>query len=356
MNRSDRTDNNIAVTTVGSSPQAKHPPLVTVVVPAYRAERFLADCIRSVQAQTEERWLLRIVDDGSPDKCGDIARAFAKSDSRISVIRRENGGFSAARNTALENVETPFVTFLDADDVILPDYIATLLEMQKGSADRISCLSHFDFPDYESYEDVVRHHHDFRGLKGKGLIEEQLVVMSPTEAMENILYQRILDHSAWGKLYPAHMVPAGIFRPGIGYEDMDAFYRIFTKATEIVSLPLPLYGYRSNPASYTKVFTERRADVLDVGERMVGYMSENYPSLVPAARSRLLSAFFNMYALASADKAPHPELLQRCWKGIRQLRREALTNRNVRLKNKIAVATSYVGGQPLLKILAGILY
>lgn len=356
MNHSDRTDRNIAVINVGTSRQPEFPPLVTVIVPAYRAERYLPDCIRSIQTQSEGRWLLRVIDDGSPDHCGDIARAFAATDSRITVISRANGGMSAARNIGLENVETPYVTFLDADDLLLPGYISTLLEMQEGRSDRISCITHFRVDDSESFEEVESRHAVSPHSIDKRKNLDYPLVMTPEEAMRNILYQRILDHSVWGKLYPAHMVPPGIFTPGIGYEDMDAFYRIFQKASDIVYSPLPLYGYRSNPTSYTNVFTERRADVLDVAEKMLSFMKAHYPSLGPAARSRMLSAFFNIYGLASVDRAPHPELLQRCWEGIKNLRRETLSDRNVRMKNKIGVVASYVGGRPMLSLLARILF
>ncbi len=342
---------NTGLTAGGMESQTPSLPLVTVVVPAYDAARYLPDCIRSVLAQTERRWLLRIVDDGSPDNCAEIARSFAASDGRISVISRPNGGLSAARNTGLEHITTPYVTFLDADDLLLPECLASLLEMQQGRTDRISCLSNFRFRHTDTLQEIIRNHSSSKasGMKSS---EAPLLVMTPEKAIRHILYQRILDHSACGKLYPAAMVPPGIFTEGIGYEDLDAFYRIFLRAADIAFRPLPLYGYRSNPQSYTHTFTERRADVLDVAERMLAYMDESHPALAAPARSRLLSAYFNIHALASADQTPHPEILQRCWKGIRRLRREALSDGDVRMKNKIAALASYAGGQWILTVMA----
>lgn len=346
------SENTTANSERGAKSVTSPAPLVTIILPAYKAERYLPDCIRSVSLQTDSRWLLRVIDDGSPDNCGDMARQFAEADSRISVTRRPNGGLSAARNTGLRDVTTPYVTFLDADDLLLPDYLSSLLQIQQGLPARISCISHFRFADKENLDEILNNYYPEEKRAEKAHPEIKPLIMTPGEAIRNILYQRILDHSAWGKLYPTALVPPGIFTEGIGYEDMDAFYRIFLKASDIAYEPLRLYGYRSNPLSYTNVFTERRADVLDVAERMSAFLSENKPELTAAARSRLLSAFFNIHALASADKTPHPELLQRCRKGIAALRREALTDRNVRMKNKLAAAASYVGGSRLLSLMA----
>ena len=332
------------------------PPLVAVIVPAFKAEKYIGDCIRSVLAQSESRWHLVVVDDGSPDNSGEIAAGFARHDKRISVVRRENGGLSVARNTGLELAPpTPFVTFLDADDVLHPEFLSVLLSLQQKSADRISCVAHFRFPASESLNENLADGEYTLFSKYAQATAPDLSVgchYATEEAVRRILYQRELDHSACGKLYPRHLVPPGIFNKGIGYEDLDAFYRIFRDAREVVFLPAPLYGYRYNPESYTNTFNVRRADVLDVAERMERYMQMENPSLLPAARSRLLSAYFNILALAAASGRNYDDLIKRSIIGIRRLRRAALFDRNVRLKNKAAIIVSYLGGLPLLKLLA----
>ncbi|MEL7690127.1 glycosyltransferase family A protein [Citromicrobium bathyomarinum] len=105
------------------SPAETQPaPLVSIIMPAYNAAEFLAEAIRSILSQTHRRWQLIIVDDGSTDATFDIASAF--DDPRIEVIRQDNAGASAARNTALRHARGDLITFVDADD-ILPEAALT---------------------------------------------------------------------------------------------------------------------------------------------------------------------------------------------------------------------------------------
>lgn len=95
--------------------------LVSVMMPAYNAEAYIAEAIESVLAQTYEKWELLIVNDGSKDKTGEIAASF--DDPRIRLIHQENGGEASARNTALANLCGEFLAFLDADDAFLPEHL-----------------------------------------------------------------------------------------------------------------------------------------------------------------------------------------------------------------------------------------
>ncbi len=97
---------------------------VGVVIPAYNVAPWLADAIRSVLSQTCRDWSLVVVDDGSTDATPDIAAAFA--DPRIQLIRQPNRGVSAARNTGLAALSAEAILFLDADDWLTPDALATL--------------------------------------------------------------------------------------------------------------------------------------------------------------------------------------------------------------------------------------
>ena len=99
-------------------------PLVSVIMPAYNAERYLADSIRSVLAQTYADWELVVVDDGSTDGTARVARGFALADERVRYLYQENGGQGSARNTGLRNSRGTLVAFLDADDLWAADKLA----------------------------------------------------------------------------------------------------------------------------------------------------------------------------------------------------------------------------------------
>ncbi len=102
---------------------AMEPGLVSVMMPAYNAERYIRPAMESLLAQTYSRWELIVVNDGSKDATAAIARSF--DDPRIRVIDQPNGGEASARNTALRTMRGEFVAFLDADDAYLPEHLET---------------------------------------------------------------------------------------------------------------------------------------------------------------------------------------------------------------------------------------
>ncbi len=105
---------------------------ITVICPVYDAEKYIHRCIDSVIHQTFTGWNLVLIDDGSPDRCGDICDAYAEKDKRIRVIHQKNIGVSATRNRGLDEVHTEYFYFLDSDDY-LPEYaLQTLYTMARG--------------------------------------------------------------------------------------------------------------------------------------------------------------------------------------------------------------------------------
>jgi len=98
--------------------------LIGVVVPVYKVEQYLHRCVDSILRQTFSDFELILVDDGSPDRCGEICDEYARQDSRVRVIHQENAGLSAARNTAidllLQENRTEWITLIDSDDWVHP--------------------------------------------------------------------------------------------------------------------------------------------------------------------------------------------------------------------------------------------
>jgi teichuronic acid biosynthesis glycosyltransferase TuaG len=94
--------------------------LVSIITPAYKAEKTVADTIRSVQGQSYPHWQMLVVDDGSPDGTADVVAEFARSDARIELIRQANVGPAMARQKALDHARGRYIAFLDSDDLWLP--------------------------------------------------------------------------------------------------------------------------------------------------------------------------------------------------------------------------------------------
>ena len=122
---------------VGSTPT---PPKISVIVPVYKVEKYLPECIESVLAQTFTDFELILVDDGSPDNSGKICDDYATRDSRIRVFHKENGGVSSARNLGLDNARGEWIGFVDPDDWIEPDmYEQMYLAGTENNADFVWC-------------------------------------------------------------------------------------------------------------------------------------------------------------------------------------------------------------------------
>lgn len=108
-------------------------PTISIIVPVYNVEQYLHRCLDSILAQTFTDFEVLVVDDGSPDRCGEICDEYAKKDSRIRVFHKENGGVSSARNLGIHEAKGGFICFVDSDDIIRPNYLQTLLSIEENT-------------------------------------------------------------------------------------------------------------------------------------------------------------------------------------------------------------------------------
>lgn len=114
--------------------------VISVIVPVYKVEKFLDRCINSIIQQTFTNLEIILVDDGSPDRSGEICDEWKMKDKRIRVIHKENGGLSDARNKGLDVATGDYVAFIDSDDWIDPDMFQLLYDAtQKYQADIAEC-------------------------------------------------------------------------------------------------------------------------------------------------------------------------------------------------------------------------
>jgi glycosyltransferase involved in cell wall biosynthesis len=123
--------------------------VVSIVIPTYNGERWLARTLDSVQAQTVSDWELVVVDDGSKDRSAEIAADYASRDERIRLVRQANGGIGAARNRGWRatNGRRPYLMFLDHDDCWMPDTVATLLQAIESDLGAVAAFGAEQFVD-----------------------------------------------------------------------------------------------------------------------------------------------------------------------------------------------------------------
>lgn len=114
--------------------------LVSIVVPAYNVEKFIGECLKSIQQQTYENWQALVVDDGSTDKTAEIVQKIVGQDKRFRLIRRQNAGVSVARNTGIKVSEGIYLSFLDGDDMWEPTFLEKLVAaVQANDVDMAYC-------------------------------------------------------------------------------------------------------------------------------------------------------------------------------------------------------------------------
>lgn len=117
----------------------KEHPLLSIIVPIYNVEQYLHKCIQRLLNQNIVDFELLLIDDGSPDNAGKICDEYAKSDSRVKVLHKKNGGLCSARNAGLEIAKGEWVTFVDPDDWVEENYFETALNAMKCNSDLIVC-------------------------------------------------------------------------------------------------------------------------------------------------------------------------------------------------------------------------
>lgn len=122
-------------------------PMVSVIVPVYKVEKYLSECIESILNQTYVDFELILVDDGSPDRCGEICDEYAWKDSRVKVIHKENGGVSRARNTGIHAAQGKYIMFVDSDDYIERNSIEIMMGSCGEEIDMVSSSIRYVYPD-----------------------------------------------------------------------------------------------------------------------------------------------------------------------------------------------------------------
>ncbi len=240
--------------------------VVSVVVPVYRAERFLDQCIASILGQSLQNLELILVDDESPDRSGDICDAWAARDSRVRVLHQANGGVSAARNAGLRAASGSHIAFVDADDWVSPNMLATLLSaMTDARADVGVCAYFVATPD---------------GVTSPGAMFERME-LTRGEALKHLCLPNHLGVMVWNKLFRADLLKNIHFEstPQSQSEDFDLVVKVLRIAQRIVFVPNPMYFYRQTGQSLMHQGTISMSGV-EIAVGLRSYIKEFFPELL----------------------------------------------------------------------------
>lgn len=239
-------------------------PLISVVVPVYKVEKYLDRCLNSIVDQTYQNLEIIIVDDGSPDKCSEICDKWEKKDERIKVIHKENGGLSSARNAGIDVSNGEFITFIDSDDWISEDYVSYLYGLIKktgadlalGSFLKTSTFDETLFTNNKISEQVIT---------GR----EFLLKLLKVKTQENVQY-------AWCKLYRNFKNLDIRYPKGLLDEDVPTTFKYGFTCNNVALSTKCIYAYFENRDSILrKQFNRNRFDLLEVWKIIVDFASNN---------------------------------------------------------------------------------
>lgn len=221
-------------------------PLISVIIPVYKVEAYLRDCVDSVLAQGFSDYEIILVDDGSPDNCGSICDDYARQDARIRVVHQQNGGLSAARNTGLAASTGSFVTFLDSDDMLHPQALEFLFcAQQQTHASLVLGMYTRDaepcFAQPYSLSSVSVELIDWIEACSRMTCIKNNTETIPEEERKPYIV-------SWAKLFRRDLLWQDPFPLGRKHEDEFTTYRFYFAAKSIAVLPIPIYFYRDNPA------------------------------------------------------------------------------------------------------------
>jgi glycosyltransferase involved in cell wall biosynthesis len=271
-------------------------PLISVIVPVYNTEAYLIRCLDAIIAQTYGNLEIIIINDGSSDRCPVIAEEYAKKDRRICLVHQENAGVSESRNVGMRLSHGSYLSFIDSDDFIDPDYYETLY--------RILCSNHADISVCNKRiinPAVMRPFPDD--------IPEGLTLLSGYEALSELVNDRWLCNYLWDKLFKKELFGGIEFPKGRTFEDMAVMHKIFYRAKTIVITNEKKYNYtlRKYSLSSSATICNQYHRFLSHMEQVSFFESVNRRDLAPKAVIAALHSAINVTQLTVFHFVTHRE-------------------------------------------------
>lgn len=234
---------------------------ISVIIPIYKVEAYLDKCVQSVVGQSYQNLEIILVDDGSPDNCGAMCESWARRDSRIKVVHKENGGLSDARNAGLAVATGELISFIDSDDWIEPEFLQTLYDaMVNQDAQIAECAIHLVDEDGNILRD--------RSPSKTEVIETK-------EALRRLILEEGVFQTVWNKLYRREVMDGILFEKGKYNEDDFWTYQVFDRTEKLALVDKPMLNYLQRGGSIMGVgYNPKRLDGLEARLRRMEYLQK----------------------------------------------------------------------------------
>ena len=252
--------------------------LISVIIPVYKVEKYIHKCVDSILSQTYKNLEVILVDDGSPDNCPAICDEYAKSDKRVRVIHKKNGGLSDARNAGLSVCRGGYISFVDGDDWIEPNFLEEMLKnLKEKNVDVVSCeIMAF-------FEQSGEHRPHYRGKKKDIFFENS-----------EKYYEYVLQYAVavWCRLYKRKVFENVKFPVNINAEDLYILAEMMKNISSAMHISKYLYNYRIRQNSIMNSVDEKIFDFIVASKKNIADTEKFYPNLAPNAIRRAISTFW----------------------------------------------------------------
>jgi glycosyltransferase involved in cell wall biosynthesis len=276
---------------------------VSIVVPIYKVEKYIHRCIDSIVNQTYSNLEIILVDDGSPDSCGEIADQYQKTDPRIRVVHKQNGGLSDARNHGMNLVTGDFIMFVDSDDWLAEEMIAMMIKNSLAyQADVVQSAF------YYAYDDKLlvdhRHHQE----------NDPPVILNNKMLMYELIKNEKVKNFAWGKLFRTALIKDTLFEKGVLFEDVFWAHQIMCQVETFLILHEPYYYYYQRDDSIVATYTPRNLDMIKGLKERHCFIEAFYSELTSESYKLLLKMNLIHYNLLVMNRKDDKDRVYR--KGI----------------------------------------
>lgn len=302
--------------------------LISIIIPAYGVEKYIEKCLDSVIEQTYKNLEIIVVDDGTKDRSGEIAEDYSRRDNRIVVFHKSNGGLSDARNYGIKHARGQYITCIDSDDYVDSDYVEYMYNIIQHYSARIAFCQH-------------RVHFPSGNIKDYGNQGSELI--KTEQCLERIMYDDILNTSAWAKLYEKDLFNTVEYPKGMLFEDIGTTYKLLLQCDTIAIGYESKYNYilREN-SIVTGSFNEKKMDLLVMTDTMAKSVQSIYPDLSDALLRRRVYARFSTLNQVIGTKGYNKQKKEMI-RFIKDNSKSILRNPKVPKRDKFAIYLLFLG-------------
>lgn len=273
---------------------------VSIVVPVYKVEKYLSRCVDSLINQTYANIEIILVNDGSPDKCGEMIDVYAKKDHRMKSVHKKNGGLSDARNYGMQYVTGSYTLFVDSDDWIERTMIEEMVNYSLlFKADVVQSAFYYAYDNYSLFDN--RYY----------LKEDPPILLNNEALMSELVINERVKNFAWGKLYKTKLIRDIPFKKGVLFEDVFWAHKVMHQVNTYVLAHKPLYNYYQRDDSIVATYTPRNLDIIKGLKERHQFIELHYKDLIDESYKTIVKASLIHYNLLLLNRQHDKEAVHK---------------------------------------------